>query len=104
MPEFLRSCLIVGGDISDFLNFDIRPLRYCNGSFVAIEKHNPLCSLVPLMPDTESSHSIILGALVGLKNKRLEINIQRPLRLPSSCEIASWVGALSITFLQFSLN
>ena len=35
MPEFLRSCLIVSGDIPDFLNFDIRPLRYCNGPFVA---------------------------------------------------------------------
>ena len=35
MPQFLRSCLIVGGDIPDFLNFDIRPLRYCNGPFVA---------------------------------------------------------------------
>ncbi|ONI06506.1 hypothetical protein PRUPE_5G065200 [Prunus persica] len=35
MPEFLRSYMIVSVDTPDCLNFDIRPLRYCNGPFVA---------------------------------------------------------------------
>ncbi|ONH99682.1 hypothetical protein PRUPE_6G043100 [Prunus persica] len=34
IPEFLRSYLIVSGDTPYCLNFDIRLLCYCNGSFM----------------------------------------------------------------------